>query len=72
MVKKGLKRIQDHVRTVPAEVAKLRAEAAAAPTTAQREKLTADLRLAEAYLARTQVGDAGKSSNAPPAAGGAL
>jgi cyclase len=54
MVKKGLKRIQDHVRTVPAEVAKLRAEAAAAPTTAQREKLTADLRLAEAYLAEVK------------------
>ena len=54
MVKKGLKRIQDHVRAVPAEVAKLRAEAAAAPTTAQREKLTADLRLAEAYLAEVK------------------
>jgi cyclase len=54
MVKKGLKRIQDHVRTVPAEVARLRAEAAAAPTTAQREKLTADLRLAEAYLAEVK------------------
>ena len=28
--------------------------------------------LAEAYLARTQVGDEGKNDNAPPAAGGAL
>ena len=28
--------------------------------------------LAESYLARTQVGDSGKSDNAPPAAGGAL
>jgi bacterioferritin B len=28
--------------------------------------------LAEAYLARTQVGDAGSSENAPPAAGGAM
>ena len=28
---KGLKRIQDHVRTVPAEIAKLRADLAAAP-----------------------------------------
>ena len=28
--------------------------------------------LAEAYLARTQVGDEGKSNNAPPAAGGTL
>jgi glyoxylase-like metal-dependent hydrolase (beta-lactamase superfamily II) len=51
MVKKGLKRIQDHVRTVPAEIARLRAEAAAAPSSSQREKLQSDLRLAEAYLA---------------------
>jgi cyclase len=51
MVKKGLKRIQDHVRTVPTEIAKLRAEVAAAPTSPQREKLQGDLRLAEAYLA---------------------
>jgi cyclase len=51
MVKKGLKRIQDHVRTVPTEIARLRAEVAAAPTSAQREKLQGDLRLAEAYLA---------------------
>jgi cyclase len=50
MVKKGLKRIQDHVRTVPAEIAKLRAEVAAAPS-ARREKLEGDLRAAEAYLA---------------------
>jgi ferritin len=28
--------------------------------------------LAEAYLARTQIGDEGKGDNAPPAAGGAL
>src|SRR5690349_16870759 len=46
MVKKGLKRIQDHVRTVPAEIATLRAAVAAAPTSAQREKLQGDLRLA--------------------------
>jgi glyoxylase-like metal-dependent hydrolase (beta-lactamase superfamily II) len=50
MVRKGLKRIQDHVRQVPAEIAKLRAEAAAAPTSTQREKLQADLGLAESYL----------------------
>jgi glyoxylase-like metal-dependent hydrolase (beta-lactamase superfamily II) len=54
MVKKGLKRIQDHVRTVPAEIAALRAEAAAAPTSARREKLQGDLRLAEAYLAEVK------------------
>ena len=51
MVRKGLKRIQDHVRTVPAEITRLRTEVASAPTSAQREKLQQDLRLAEAYLA---------------------
>jgi len=50
MVKKGLKRIQDHVRGVPAEIARLREELAAA-TPARREKLEADLRLAKTYLA---------------------
>jgi len=50
MVRKGLKRIQDHVRGVPAEIAKLRDELAAAPS-GRREKLEADLRLAQAYLA---------------------
>jgi glyoxylase-like metal-dependent hydrolase (beta-lactamase superfamily II) len=48
---KGLKRIQDHVRQVPAEIARLRAELAAASAPDQRAKLQADLRLAEAYLA---------------------
>jgi glyoxylase-like metal-dependent hydrolase (beta-lactamase superfamily II) len=54
MVRKGLKRIQDHVRTVPAEIAKLRAEAASAPTADQRARLETDLRLAEAYLAEVK------------------
>jgi glyoxylase-like metal-dependent hydrolase (beta-lactamase superfamily II) len=49
MLKKGLKRIQDHVRTVPAEIARLRTDLAAAPA-ARRATLEADLRLAEAYL----------------------
>ena len=31
-----------------------------------------DQLLAEAYLARTTIGDEGKSDNAPPAAGGPL
>src|SRR5262244_3073246 len=49
MVKKGLKRIQDHVRQGPGEIARLRtALAAAAP--AERPRLEADLRLAESYL----------------------
>jgi glyoxylase-like metal-dependent hydrolase (beta-lactamase superfamily II) len=54
MVKKGLKRIQDHVRQVPGEIARLRAELAAAATPEQRSKLHGDLRLAESYLAEVQ------------------
>ena len=53
MVKKGLKRIQDHVRQVPAEIAKLKADIQAA-TPAQRGKLEADLKLAESYLAEVR------------------
>jgi glyoxylase-like metal-dependent hydrolase (beta-lactamase superfamily II) len=49
MVKKGLKRIQDHVRQVPSEIAKLKADIQAA-SPAQRGKLEADLKLAESYL----------------------
>jgi cyclase len=49
MVKKGLKRIQDHVRQVPAEIAKLKADLQAA-SPAQRAKLETDLKLAESYL----------------------
>ena len=53
MVRKGLKRIQDHVRQVPAEIAKLEADLqTAAP--AQRDKLEADLRLARSYLAEVR------------------
>ncbi|HUP38317.1 MAG TPA: MBL fold metallo-hydrolase [Candidatus Limnocylindria bacterium] len=54
MVKKGLKRIQDHVRQVPGEIARLRAELAAAATTEQRARVQADLRLAESYLAEVR------------------
>jgi len=53
MVMKGLKRIQDHVRQVPGEIAKLKADIQAANAT-QRTKLEADLRLAEAYLAEVK------------------
>jgi glyoxylase-like metal-dependent hydrolase (beta-lactamase superfamily II) len=49
MVMKGLKRIQDHVRQVPGEITKLKADLQAA-SPSQRTKLEADLRLAEAYL----------------------
>ena len=50
MVKKGLKRIRDHVREVPGEVARLKADLAAAGSPAQRAKREADVRLAESYL----------------------
>jgi len=49
MVRKGLKRIQDHVRTVPGEIATLKANLAkAAP--GERAKLETDLKAAERYL----------------------
>jgi glyoxylase-like metal-dependent hydrolase (beta-lactamase superfamily II) len=49
MVKRGLKRIQDHVRQVPGEIARLEAALATTPPGA-RPRLEADLRLAKAYL----------------------
>jgi cyclase len=51
MVGKGLKRIQDHVRQVPAEISGLRAARDAAREPAERARLTENLKLAEAYLA---------------------
>jgi len=50
MLKKGLKRIQDHVRQVPAEIAKLKADLAGAKTPAERATLERNLGLAESYL----------------------
>jgi cyclase len=50
MVRKGLKRIQDHVRMMPPEIARLRAALAAAPPE-ERAELEAELRLAESYQA---------------------
>jgi glyoxylase-like metal-dependent hydrolase (beta-lactamase superfamily II) len=50
MVMKGLKRIGDHRRQMPADIAKLEADVAAA-TGDQRAKLESDLGLARAYLA---------------------
>src|SRR5215467_13139039 len=47
MVRKGLKRIQDHVRQMPAEIAKLKAAVAKASGDGERERLRTDLRLAE-------------------------
>lgn len=51
MVRKGLKRIQDHVRQGPAEIAQLKTALAAARTPDERTQIEAHLRLAEAYLA---------------------
>ena len=51
MVKKGLKRIRDHVRLVPGEIANLKADLAAAGNPERRAQIAADLRLAESYLA---------------------
>ena len=50
MVRKGLKRIQDHVRQVPDEIARLRSALAAARGSEERATLETDLRLAESYL----------------------
>ncbi len=47
---RGPKRLQDQLRGVPAEIARLRAELAAATTPAERARLQATLREAEAYL----------------------
>src|SRR5213593_2069439 len=54
MLMKGLKRIQDHVRQVPGEIAKLTADLAAARTPAERTRLAADVRAAESYLAEVK------------------
>jgi cyclase len=54
MLKKGLKRIQDHVRQMPAEIAKLETDLAAAHTPEQRARLEAELRLARSYLAEVR------------------
>ncbi|HKZ05975.1 MAG TPA: MBL fold metallo-hydrolase [Methylomirabilota bacterium] len=51
MVRKGLKRIGDHVRQMPAEIARLKSELAAATAPDQRAKLAAELELAKAYQA---------------------
>src|SRR3989442_7790181 len=50
MLKKGLKRIQDHVRQAPNEIANLKADVAAASNATHRAKLHAELRLAESDL----------------------
>lgn len=54
MQRKGLKRIQDHVRQVPDEIARLEREVAAASNPAERARLEGDLRLARSYLAEVK------------------
>jgi glyoxylase-like metal-dependent hydrolase (beta-lactamase superfamily II) len=54
MLRRSLKRVQDHVRAVPAEIADLRARQAAARTPAEAAELGASLRQAEAYLAEVR------------------
>ncbi len=51
MAMRGLKRIQDHVRQTPAEIATIRVEVAAARTPDERAAAERRLRLAESYLA---------------------
>src|SRR5262249_18509463 len=54
MQRKGLKRIDDHRRQGPAEIAKLKADLAAAGTPAERKRLEANVRPAEAYLSEVR------------------
>jgi len=54
MVRKSLKRIQDHIRSGPAELARLKADLAATTDAARRAELQSNLRQAEAYLAELQ------------------
>ncbi|HEU4371491.1 MAG TPA: MBL fold metallo-hydrolase [Methylomirabilota bacterium] len=54
MVRKGLKRIQDHVRLSPPEIARLRGAVAAAGPGAERGRLERELALAESYLAEVK------------------
>jgi cyclase len=51
MATKGLKRIQDHVRQGPGEIAQLKADLAAAGSGERRAQLADDLKQAEGYLA---------------------
>ncbi|HEV8676218.1 MAG TPA: MBL fold metallo-hydrolase [Methylomirabilota bacterium] len=50
MLRKSLKRIQDHIRSGPAEIAKLEADLAATTDAGRRAELQSSLRQAEAYL----------------------
>lgn len=54
LLRRGLGRIRDQTRTVPAEIARLKDELAAATVEEQRAQLRADLQQAEAYLDELQ------------------
>jgi len=54
MVRKGLKRIQDHIRLSPPEIARLRAAVAAAGPGPERARLERELALAESYFAEVK------------------
>ncbi len=54
IVRKSLKRIQDHVRQMPGEIEGLRAQLAAATSADQRAELGSNLRQAEQYLAEVR------------------
>ena len=54
IVRKSLKRIQDHVRQMPAEIEGLRAQLAGATSADQRAELGSSLRQAEEYFAEVR------------------
>jgi cyclase len=54
MVRKSLKRVQDHIRAMPAEIATLEADLAAATDAGRRAELAANLRDAKSYFAEVR------------------
>ena len=54
MATKGLKRIQDHIRQGPREIAQIKADLAAASSGERRAQLADDLKQAEAYQAEVK------------------
>ena len=54
MATKGLKRIQDHIRQGPGEIAQIKADLAAAGSGERRAQLADDLKQAEAYQAEVK------------------
>ena len=54
MVQKGFKRIGDHVRQMPKDIAKLEADLGAAGSADERARVERELRLARSYLAEVE------------------